>query len=114
MSVLVGAAARQPVVLFLEDWHWSDPASQAVLKQTVNLVSNHRLMIVLTSRSGHWVDWQQRDCCLPLELRPLEPASTATMLNDVLRVDDVPAELAIGFTNEQVEIRSSSKRLPEV
>jgi serine/threonine protein kinase/tetratricopeptide (TPR) repeat protein len=94
VSALVGAAARQPVVLFLEDWHWSDPASHAVLKQTVDLVSNHRLMIVLTSRSGHGVDWQQRDGCLPLELRPLEPASTATMLNDVLRVDDVPADLA--------------------
>ena len=94
VAVLAASAARQPVVLFLEDWHWADPASHAVLKQTVDLVSTHSLLIVMTSRSGHDVEWQHRGTSLHLELRPLEPASTAAMLKAVLDVDDAPVELA--------------------
>jgi tetratricopeptide (TPR) repeat protein/class 3 adenylate cyclase len=92
VALLVAAAAVRPCVVLLEDWHWADPASQAVLNEAVALVSTQPLLIVATSRAGFSFP-THRDAYLPMALRPLDTLSTATVVKAVLAVDEVPGEL---------------------
>jgi DNA-binding CsgD family transcriptional regulator len=49
-SVLEHQAARQPLVLVLEDMHWADRASLDLLRSVVRRVPEHRLLVILTYR----------------------------------------------------------------
>ena len=93
VAMLMSAAKKRLCVLLFEDWHWVDPASQAVLMDAADLVSNYQLLIVVTSRSGHGFAASPRDAHLPIVLRPLETSSTAAMMKAVIGADDVPSEL---------------------
>jgi tetratricopeptide (TPR) repeat protein/class 3 adenylate cyclase len=92
VALLVAAAAARPGVLLLEDWHWVDPASHAVLNEAVALVSTQPLLMVATSRAGFSFP-SHRDANLPIVLRPLDTSSTATVVRAVLGVDEAPGEL---------------------
>ena len=48
-SLLASLAAQQPVLLFIDDWHWADDASQQVL-MALRRLPPLRLLILLTTR----------------------------------------------------------------
>jgi ATP/maltotriose-dependent transcriptional regulator MalT len=49
--LLEAAAAERPVVLVIEDLHWVDPATLAVLRFLTRAVTEARLLLVITYRS---------------------------------------------------------------
>ena len=49
-SILVELAARAPVVLIIDDLHWSDPESQATVERAVRRVVGAPVSLVATSR----------------------------------------------------------------
>jgi class 3 adenylate cyclase/predicted ATPase len=50
---LLGLAARQPVLLVLEDAHWIDPTTLELIEQCLDLISDARVLLLLTSRPDH-------------------------------------------------------------
>ena len=54
-SVLPTKADRKPTLLLLEDWHWSDEASNAVLQHLLTEMRGRALMVGLTHRSEYVV-----------------------------------------------------------
>jgi predicted ATPase len=44
-AVITLTTNLQPMVLIIEDWHWSDPASQSALRYLLRLVPSYRLMV---------------------------------------------------------------------
>ena len=46
-AILFANAARQPMVLVLEDWHWADEASDKALRYLLQMASAHPLMVVV-------------------------------------------------------------------
>jgi len=38
---------NKPMILILEDWHWSDDASQAALKHLISVTAPYALMVVV-------------------------------------------------------------------
>ncbi|HXW07338.1 MAG TPA: tetratricopeptide repeat protein [Vicinamibacterales bacterium] len=93
LALIAAASDRHPVVLLLEDWHWVDPASDAVLKAMARRVSGQRLLIVVTSRLAVEQATMGRDEHLVLPLRPLEAEAASLILRAVLQADDVPHDL---------------------
>ena len=51
LSALAAAAVRTPLVLVLEDLHWADPASLALLAALAREVSASRILVLGTSRT---------------------------------------------------------------
>jgi class 3 adenylate cyclase/predicted ATPase len=47
---LVGLAARQPVLMILEDAHWIDPTTLELVERSLDLITAARVMILMTSR----------------------------------------------------------------
>ncbi len=53
LQQLLGLAARQPVLLVLEDAHWIDPTTLELIEQCLDLISDARVLLLLTSRPDH-------------------------------------------------------------
>src|SRR5690606_30507918 len=89
-----------PVVLLLEDWHWADEASHATLQHIAELVADHALLIVASCRPGLISGWGAPGRHVTIQLQPLAEAGSRTILESVLRADDVPADL-VGRLHER-------------
>ena len=87
-------ANRKPTLLLLEDWHWSDEASNAVLQHLLTKMAGRALMVGLTHRSEYVVGWGPRSPDIILLLPPLDSAQTERLLAATLAVLELPAGLA--------------------
>ena len=96
-ALLTLSTRRQPVVVFLEDWHWADDASRSALEQVAELVSGYPLLVVVTSRSGYGVRWGTPGQHTAVPLRPLDASSLFALLKSFLRVQSFPQDLGALF-----------------
>ncbi|HEY7907901.1 MAG TPA: AAA family ATPase [Thermomicrobiales bacterium] len=80
---LSALAARQSVVLLLDDLHWSDPASLDLLRFLVRSVTTRRLLILVTYRSDELTRRHPLYTLLPQLAR-----ETGTDRFDLGRLDD--------------------------
>ncbi len=53
---LLGLAARDPVLLILEDAHWVDPTTLELIEQSLDRIAARHVMILLTSRPDNQPD----------------------------------------------------------
>jgi len=100
LAMLEGLAAlvtlsteQRPVVMLLEDWHWSDKASREVLVQLAEMAPAYRLLLVMTSRPVYAGEWDYPVPHTPIHLRPLTAASSIAMLEAIFSVEQVPEML---------------------
>jgi tRNA A-37 threonylcarbamoyl transferase component Bud32/tetratricopeptide (TPR) repeat protein len=102
----VGAlAATAPIVLLLEDLHWSDPASVDLLRHLGARAARHRLLLLGTFREGdaertnHPIsncvrELKAHNLCEELQLDVLGPDDITQYLEARFRPNDFPSELA--------------------
>ena len=50
VSQMLGVAARQPLLIVLEDAHWIDPTTLELVQQCLDRIATARVLILLTSR----------------------------------------------------------------
>lgn len=86
---------KRPTIFFLEDWHWSDEASQVILQHLLQEMTGRALMVVLTHRSGHPFEWQDRSPDCVLTVPALDIDETECLLKSALNVQELP----IGFSS---------------
>jgi DNA-binding SARP family transcriptional activator/pimeloyl-ACP methyl ester carboxylesterase len=104
VEALIAVAAERPIVLVLEDLHWSDPSTVAFLAAIARRRDPARLMIVGTLRSAdaatraHAVhaavaDLVPRGLCAQVVVGALGEADVAAYLRARLPGAELPAEL---------------------
>jgi predicted ATPase len=93
VALFVAASKRCPLVLLLEDWHWVDGGSHETLQRLVDLLPEHRLLVLVTTRTAESIDWHG-DAHRQLTLRPLAANHSMAMLHAVLGAIDIPADLS--------------------
>lgn len=81
-SLLASLAAQQPVLLFIDDWHWADDASQQVL-MALRRLPPLRLLILLTTRHAPGPHELQR-FDRTLALAPLAEAAADALASALL------------------------------
>ena len=92
LTALFTLSARQnPLVLLLEDWHWSDEASRKVLDQLVELIPSYPLLVVLMCRPDYAPAWAHAAHQTTVRLRPLEESDSKRIVKSALRADHIPA-----------------------
>ena len=95
VQLFLRKADKAPTLLLLEDWHWSDEASNAVLQHLLTEMSGRALMVGLTHRSEYVViGWGPRSPDTILKLAPLDIAQTERLLAATLAVRELPVGLA--------------------
>ena len=86
-------ARRQPTVILLEDWHWSDEASRTALEQLGEIAAAHPLLIVVSCRPDTGITWSAGEGKTLIHLGPLDVEASVEIMRAVLGVRHVSPEL---------------------
>jgi len=84
---------HEPMVLILEDWHWSDDASQAALKHLIGVTAPYALMVVVTYRPTYSASWGYLSHHTPVMLKPLDASNTENIVRSVTGAAHLPEGL---------------------
>ncbi|HSH02369.1 MAG TPA: tetratricopeptide repeat protein [Anaerolineae bacterium] len=95
-SLLLAESKREPLLLFIEDAHWLDGESWALLRRLAQVDRSYPLGIVVTGRPESEVDKLVVELDLPvIDLPPLSEASLAGLATRILDVPPAPDLLQI-------------------
>ncbi len=78
---------HEPTVLVVEDVHWLDDASAAVIEALVAAVADSRTLLVATSRPGRPLPWTVGPTHDRIDLGPLEPDAADELLAQLVGRD---------------------------
>jgi DNA-binding NtrC family response regulator/tetratricopeptide (TPR) repeat protein len=81
--LLLRASIGRPLCLLVEDLHWIDTESQAVLDELVRALSSSRVLLLATYRPGYQHTWGTT-CYTQVRLDPLPMETAAALLTDLL------------------------------
>ncbi|HZU13523.1 MAG TPA: adenylate/guanylate cyclase domain-containing protein [Chloroflexota bacterium] len=85
LRALLGATSdRAPAVIVLEDLHWIDNASQAVLAEVLADVLGMRVLVLAAQRPGWTAPWSEWGWPERMTLRPLGDRDTAALAEAVV------------------------------
>jgi two-component system response regulator AtoC len=87
---LVGFSRRHPIVLAIEDLHWSDPASEELLWALTASLPAAVVLLVVTYRSGHRPPWPATRDVVEITLEPLSREESFDVLRSLPETARVP------------------------
>jgi hypothetical protein len=79
-----GASQRQPLLLAVENLHWIDTETQAVLDCLVDSLPAAHLVLLVNYRPEYQHHWGSKTYYTQLRLDPLPPASAEALLHELL------------------------------
>jgi class 3 adenylate cyclase/tetratricopeptide (TPR) repeat protein len=80
---VAGLAARQPVLLLLEDAHWIDPTTEELLGQAIERLREARVLILVTCRPEYAPSWGNPAQLTRLALNRLGQRQSAALIRSV-------------------------------
>jgi class 3 adenylate cyclase/tetratricopeptide (TPR) repeat protein len=80
-------AQRKTLVLVVEDLHWIDPASEAMLTELVKTAVGTRTLVLFNYRPEYSPPWSDAETYREISLGPLTPADTAALIGDIAGAD---------------------------
>jgi DNA-binding winged helix-turn-helix (wHTH) protein/predicted ATPase len=83
--LIVARATGSVCVLTVEDLHWIDATSEALLAQLIARAEAFRLLILLTCRTGYRPPWATNSAVTQVALRRLSEAESADLIESVPR-----------------------------
>lgn len=92
-KVFTRLAARGPTLLILEDWHWRDEPSEQVLRHLTGVLSDHALLMLITSRPDHVGSWATFNHHVPMVLNPFHVQDSEWIMQSVFKTEMLPAGL---------------------
>ena len=79
-SLFLALSREQPLLLVVEDLHWCDRATEALLATLVDALSDSRILFLSTHRPEHAVPWLGRPGVLQLSLAALGKSESRQLL----------------------------------
>jgi tetratricopeptide (TPR) repeat protein len=99
-ALLLQKSQRRPLVMIVEDLHWIDEQSEAVLKMIVEAITVAKVLLILTYRPGYVHSLGERSYFDRLALADLPPDQRLLLARNVLRQAALPKELATLITGK--------------
>ncbi|WP_455374060.1 ATP-binding protein [Limibacillus halophilus] len=99
--LLLGQGRTGPSILFINDLHWIDERSQALLHGLLRDPARRGLLLIMTARRRFAAPWSDEESVERLELEPLSQEEGLQLLN---------AQLAEGETAEEASLREIVER----
>ncbi len=86
-GILARESRVQPLIVLLEDVHWADAETHAVLDALVDVVENLPVLLLVSMRPEHRRRWGHRPYYHELRIDPLTAESATELLRDLLGPD---------------------------
>ena len=93
-ALLRQASRDRPMLVVLDDLHWADPASLAIIEELLDTLPDLRVSVVATYRSGWSHGWEGRSAYEQLNLRALRPEEARSMVAELAPGGRLSAEHA--------------------
>ena len=87
-NLLVCESQVQPLLLVIEDLHWADSETQAVLDSLIEAVPTARILVVVDFRPEYRHGWGSKPYYTELRIAPLAPAGAEELLHALLGSDE--------------------------
>jgi tetratricopeptide (TPR) repeat protein len=94
MRVILSLAAKTPVLLLLEDAHWSDPTTRELWTRKIDAIGTSRVLLVVTARPEFQSPWKGRNNVAEIHLSRLSEAQCVRLVEEVAAPEPVAAQLA--------------------
>jgi class 3 adenylate cyclase/tetratricopeptide (TPR) repeat protein len=85
--LLLRESQEQPLLLVLEDLHWIDSETQALVESLVESVPSHRVLLLVNYRPEYRHGWGGKTYYGQIRLDPLPPETAETLLDALLGED---------------------------
>jgi class 3 adenylate cyclase/tetratricopeptide (TPR) repeat protein len=82
--LLLGEAKEQPLIVLIEDLHWIDSETQALLDSLVDSLPTARLLLLVNYRPEYQHGWGSKTYYTQIRLDPLPPTTADRLLEDLL------------------------------
>jgi class 3 adenylate cyclase/tetratricopeptide (TPR) repeat protein len=82
--LVVRESQEQPVLLVLEDLHWTDPDTETILDDLVDSIPTVRMLLLVNYRPEYRHGWGSRGCYSQLRLDPLTPDTADALLEGLV------------------------------
>lgn len=92
-ALLQEMAARQPVVLAVEDLHWVDPSTLELLGLLLDAEQPARVFLLLTARPDFVSPWSERPTVTHISLNHLSQEETEVIVERITGGKALPAEV---------------------
>lgn len=92
-ALVIGESQLRPVVLVVEDLHWTDPHSEEMIRLCLEGIAPHRVLMIATYRPGYSPPFGDQTYYTRIPLHSLGEAQTAALVHEVLGSSEVPAEV---------------------
>jgi predicted ATPase/class 3 adenylate cyclase len=93
LQQLEGLARQQPVLMILEDAHWSDPSSRELFDHVVDRVRGLPILLVVTFRPEYAPAWVGQAHVTTLTLNRLDRAEGVALVRRIAGNKDLPDEI---------------------
>jgi AAA ATPase-like protein/adenylate/guanylate cyclase family protein len=84
---------RQPLVLAVENLHWSDPTSEEWLASLVERLGDMSVLVLTTYRPGYQPPWLRHSAATQIALPRLSPHDSLVVLQSVPQAAQLPVSL---------------------
>ncbi|MBI3028821.1 MAG: hypothetical protein HYY64_04840 [Candidatus Rokubacteria bacterium] len=84
----------QPIILVLEDLHWSDKTSEECVSFIVESIAGAPVLFLCTYRPGYRPPWMDKSYATQVALQPLSPQDSLSVVQSVLQIEQVPDPIA--------------------
>src|SRR4029077_19218224 len=85
--LLLRESQVQPLLLIIEDLHWMDTESQALLGTLVDGIRTARVLLLVNYRPEYGHGWGGKTHYRQLRVEPLPPATVGDLLDGFLGTD---------------------------
>jgi len=90
----LGASQVRPLLIVVEDLHWTDQASEEMLTSLINALHSARVLFVATHRPGYEPPWAGKSFVTRLSLPPLSDVDSLKVAHSVLPSGALPSPVA--------------------
>jgi DNA-binding winged helix-turn-helix (wHTH) protein/class 3 adenylate cyclase/tetratricopeptide (TPR) repeat protein len=88
------SSQQNPLILAVEDLHWSDPTSEEFVASLVDGLPGAALLVLATYRPGYRPPWVEKSYTTQLTVPPLSAQDSMRVVHAVLEFDTAPPPLA--------------------
>lgn len=92
VSLVFTYGRYKPVIVFVNDCHWIDGSSEAVLDTLVQKEAGHGVLILCTFRPEYEPEWGKSQTASSIELNPFSLAETKVLFSDRFKTTQIPEE----------------------
>ena len=94
LSVFLAMAEQTPLVMVFEDMHWADQYTFALSLELIRAAADHKIMVILTSRTMLQLPSELGQVLQPLILGPLDDPSSRKLISSLLSHDEGRTDLS--------------------